>query len=71
MQRNALNYEIALGKLTFNPGETSKTFRVLIVDNNLIGGGTSHDLDLVLSNPTGAALGSPNIADAVHHGQRV
>lgn len=56
------HYEIALGKLTFNPGETSKTFRVLIVDNNLIAGGSSIDLKLVLSNPTGATLGTPNVA---------
>ena len=27
------DYEITLGKLTFNPGETSKTFRILIVDD--------------------------------------
>ena len=56
------NFEIALGKLTFNPGESSKTFRVLIVDNNLAGGGSSVDLALVLSNPTGAELISPNEA---------
>lgn len=56
------DFEIALGKLTFNPGETSKTFRVLIVDNNLAGGGSSIDLALVLSNPTGAELISPNQA---------
>ena len=56
------DFEIALGKLTFNPGETSKTFRVLIVDNNLAGGGSSRDLSLVLSNPTGAALVNPNAA---------
>ncbi len=44
------DYEIALGKLTFNPGETSKTFRILIVN---------------VSNPTGAGvgLGSPNTAE--------
>lgn len=56
------NYEIALGKLTFNPGETSKTFRVLIVDNNLIGGGSSTDVGLLLSNATGAALVDPQQA---------
>lgn len=56
------DYEIALGKLTFNPGETSKTFRVLIVDDNQIGGGSSVNLTLVLSNPTGAALVSPSEA---------
>jgi hypothetical protein len=56
------SYEIALGKLTFNPGETSKTFRVLIVDNNLIGGGSSTDVGLLLSNATGAALVDPQQA---------
>jgi uncharacterized protein (TIGR03118 family) len=57
------NYEIALGKLTFSPGETSKTFRVLIVDNNLFAGGSSPPLNLVLSNATGAALVSPTTAN--------
>ena len=56
------NYEIALGRLTFNPGEASKTFRVLIVDDDLAAAGTTHDLDLVLSNATGAALVNPAIA---------
>jgi uncharacterized protein (TIGR03118 family) len=56
-------YEIALGKLIFNPGDTSKTFRVLIVDNNSFAAGTSRQLDLVLSNSTGAALISPNVAE--------
>jgi uncharacterized protein (TIGR03118 family) len=56
------DYEIAVGKLTFNPGDTSKTFRVLIVDDNLAAAGTNTQLDLVLSNPTGAALISPNVA---------
>lgn len=56
------NYEISLGKLTFNPGETSKTFRVLIVDNSAIAGGSSKDLALVLSNATGAALVDPGAA---------
>src|SRR6185503_11124480 len=56
-------YEIALGKLIFNPGDTSKTFRVLIVDNNALAAGTSTQLGLVLSNATGAALISPNVAN--------
>jgi uncharacterized protein (TIGR03118 family) len=55
-------YEIALGKLVFSPGDTSKTFRVLIVDNNSLAAGTNTQLDLVLSNSTGAALISPNLA---------
>jgi len=56
------DYEIALGKLTFNPGETSKTFRILIVDDGFVEG--NEEIGLVLSNPTGAGagLGSPNTA---------
>ncbi|MBC8029291.1 MAG: TIGR03118 family protein [Pyrinomonadaceae bacterium] len=56
------DYEIALGKLTFNPGETSKTFRVLIVEDKDLAGGTPVDLSLVLSNATGAGLATPGIA---------
>src|SRR6266545_4488941 len=57
------DYEIALGKLTFNPGETSKTFRILIVDDDFVEG--DETVDLALSNPTGAGvgLGSPNTAE--------
>jgi uncharacterized protein (TIGR03118 family) len=56
------DYEIAEGTLTFAPGETSKTFRVLIVDDKFVEG--DETLDLMLSNPTGAGvgLGSPNTA---------
>jgi len=57
-----LGGEIALGRLAFNPGDTSKTFRVLIVDNNSFAAGTSTLVNLVLSNSTGAALISPNVA---------
>lgn len=56
------DYEIALGTLTFNPGETSKTFRVLVVDDTAYAGGSSAVLQLVLSNPTGAALTTPHEA---------
>ena len=54
------DYEIALGTLSFNPGETSKTFRILIVDDGFVEG--NEDIGIVLSNPTGAGvgLGSPN-----------
>src|SRR6266540_2672667 len=57
------DYEIALGKLTFNPGETSKTFRILIVND--IFDENDETVDLALSNPTGAGvgLGSPNTAE--------
>ncbi|HLO00409.1 MAG TPA: CHRD domain-containing protein, partial [Pyrinomonadaceae bacterium] len=57
------DYEISLGKLTFNPGETSKTFRILIVNDDFAEG--DEVVDLALSNPTGTGvgLGSPNQAE--------
>ncbi len=55
-------FEIALGRLAFSPGESSKTFRILIVDNHLAGAGSALPLNLVLSNATGAALVNPGIA---------
>jgi uncharacterized protein (TIGR03118 family) len=57
------DYEIALGKVTFAPGETSKTFRILVVNDNFVEG--DETVSLALSNPTGAGvgLGSPNTAD--------
>lgn len=57
------DYEIALGKLTFNPGETSKTVRILIVNDNF--DENDETVDLALSNPTGAGvgLGSPNVSE--------
>ena len=57
------DYEISLGRLTFNPGETSKTFRILIVDDKFAEG--DETIDLALSNPTGTGvgLGSPNTAE--------
>ena len=56
------DYEIALGKLTFNPGETSKTFRIFLVNDNF--DENDETVNLALSNPTGAGvgLGSPNQA---------
>jgi uncharacterized protein (TIGR03118 family) len=56
------DYEISLGKVTFNPGETAKTVRILITDDNFVEG--SEVVNLALSNPTGAGvgLGSPNQA---------
>jgi uncharacterized protein (TIGR03118 family) len=56
------DYEITLGKLTFNPGETLKTFRILIEDDNFVEG--DETVNLALSNPTGTGLGlgSPNVA---------
>ncbi|HEX5709036.1 MAG TPA: TIGR03118 family protein [Pyrinomonadaceae bacterium] len=56
------DYEIALGKLSFAAGETSKTFRILLVNDLFVEG--AEVIDLALSNPTGAGvgLGTPNVA---------
>lgn len=56
------DYEIAEGTLTFAPGETSKTFTVLLVNDNF--DENDEEIDLFLSNPTGAGvgLGTPNHA---------
>ena len=58
------DYEIALGTLSFAAGETSKTFRILLV-NDAFDEGASEVIDLFLSNPTGAGvgLGSPATAE--------
>jgi hypothetical protein len=57
------DYEIALGTVTFAPGETSKTFRILIVNDTFVEG--DEIIDISLSNPTGTGvgLGSPNTAE--------
>jgi uncharacterized protein (TIGR03118 family) len=54
------DYEIEISKLSFAPGETSKTVRILIVND--IFDENDETLDLMLSNVTGAGagLGSPN-----------
>lgn len=56
------DYEISLGTISFAAGETSKTFRILIVNDNFVEG--DEEIDLALSNPTGTGvgLGSPNTA---------
>jgi len=54
------DYELALGKVTFNPGETVKTVRILLVNDNFVEG--TEVVNLALSNPAGAGvgLGTPN-----------
>jgi uncharacterized protein (TIGR03118 family) len=61
------DYEIALGTVTFAPGETSKTVRILIVDDKFVEG--DETINLALSNPTGTGvgLGSPNVVDLTIH----
>jgi hypothetical protein len=49
------DYTTAVGTITFNPGEASKTFTVLLTDNGFVDG--SRTLTLTISNPTGAVLG--------------
>ena len=51
------DYELAGGRLVFNPGETSKTFKVLVNDDGYAEG--TENLTLSLSNPTGGALLGP------------
>ena len=52
------NYMTALGTLRFAPGETSKSFDILITDNAFNDGDKT--VNLILRNPTiGTALGSP------------
>jgi uncharacterized protein (TIGR03118 family) len=55
------DYEIAEGTLRFNPGETSKTFKVLLVDDRFVEG--DEIVNMALSNPTGADLGAFNSAE--------
>src|SRR6185312_6386394 len=50
-------YITALGTLTFNPGQSVRTFNVIIVDNRYVQ--DLQTVNLTLSNATGAALGSP------------
>ena len=59
------DYEIAEGTVSFAPGETSKTFTILLVNDNFVEG--DEKVDLFLSNPTGAGagLGSPAHAEII------
>jgi hypothetical protein len=54
------DYEVASGTITFAATETSKTFRVLIVND--VFAESSETVNLTLSNPTGATLGSQTTA---------
>lgn len=60
--RQRSDYTLAGGTLTFASGDTSKTFRVLIVDDTYSEG--SETLNLTLTNPVGGAM-LGNISSAV------
>jgi hypothetical protein len=54
------DYILATGRLTFAPGETSKTFQVLIIDNSQAEG--NQNLNLLLQEPSASGLNSPGRA---------
>jgi len=57
---NRRDYVFRSGTLRFGPGESSKTFTVLITDDVFIE--NDETLTVTLSNPSGSALGSVNTA---------
>jgi subtilisin family serine protease len=54
------DFATVVGTLSFAAGETTKAFGVPIIDDALAEG--NETFNVVLSNPTGAALGSPSMA---------
>ena len=54
------DYLLAAGTLTFGPGQLSRTFTIFIPDDGFQE--TPETINLVLSNPTGAALGTQRTA---------
>src|SRR3989475_1231901 len=54
------DYITAIGTLRFGPGETSKTFVVLINDDSYVEGNETFNVNL--RNPLGATLGAPAVA---------
>jgi len=54
------DYITALGTLSFAPGETSKSFVVLINDDSYVEGNETFSVNL--SYPSGVTLGAPSIA---------
>jgi Tol biopolymer transport system component len=61
--RERSDYITARGTLTFAPGETSKTIRVFVVDDNFVEGDETINLSLTNATGTNAGLGSPLTAE--------
>jgi len=57
---NRKDYAYRFGTLRFNPGETSKSFTILITDDVFIE--NNETITATLSNPAGSFLGGPNTA---------
>jgi len=58
--RQSTRYINAAGRLVFAPGEASRTFRVLIIDNALAEG--NQNLNLLLMEPANSGLNTPGRA---------
>ncbi|NQT73570.1 MAG: Ig-like domain-containing protein, partial [Chloroflexi bacterium] len=56
--QSGLDYNSATGTLTFDPGETMKTFTVSVIDDTIIE--ANETVILTLNNPTNAAIGQSN-----------
>lgn len=56
-----VDYTTACGQLTFDPGQTYKTFQVDSIEDTYLEGGEA--FDVMLSNPTNATLGALNRFD--------
>ncbi len=54
------DYEAVVGTLSFAAGETFKTISIPLIDDGYAEG--NETFSIALSNPTGAVLGSPNVA---------
>ncbi len=54
------DFELAIGKLNFAPGETIRTITILLNEDSYIEG--AEDFKVMLSNPNGASLGQTSTA---------